>query len=44
MSEEERKRLDNEYADHFKGDSFSFWYDIKLILRTIPALLQKSAV
>jgi lipopolysaccharide/colanic/teichoic acid biosynthesis glycosyltransferase len=44
MSEEERKRLDNEYADHFKGNNFSFWYDIKLILRTIPALLQKSTV
>lgn len=44
MSEEERKRLDNEYADHFKGNNFSFWYDIKLILRTIPALLQKGSV
>lgn len=44
MSEDERKRLDNEYADHFKGNNFSFWYDIKLILRTIPALLQKSTV
>ena len=44
MSEDERKRLDNEYADHFKGDNFSFWYDIKLILRTIPALLQKGSV
>lgn len=44
MSEEERMRLDNEYADHFEGDRFSFWYDIKLILRTIPALLQKGAV
>jgi lipopolysaccharide/colanic/teichoic acid biosynthesis glycosyltransferase len=44
MSEDERKRLDNEYADHFKGDNYSFWYDIKLILRTIPALLQKSTV
>ena len=44
MSEEERKRLDNEYADHFRGNNFSFWYDIKLILRTIPALLQRSAV
>lgn len=44
MSEEERKRLDNEYADHFRGTNFSFWYDIKLILRTVPALLQKSAV
>jgi lipopolysaccharide/colanic/teichoic acid biosynthesis glycosyltransferase/CheY-like chemotaxis protein len=44
MSEAERKRLDNEYADHFEGDNFSFWYDIKLILRTIPALLQKGSV
>ncbi len=44
MSEDERKRLDNEYADHFSGDSYSFWYDIKLILRTIPALFQKDTV
>ena len=44
MSEDERKRLDNEYADHFKDGNFSFWYDIKLILRTIPALFQKSSV
>lgn len=44
MSEEERMRLDNEYADQFKGDNYSFWYDIKLILRTIPALLQKGSV
>jgi hypothetical protein len=40
MSENERMRLDNEYADQFTGDNYSF-YDIKLILRTIPALLQK---
>ncbi|MBS1510971.1 MAG: sugar transferase [Bacteroidetes bacterium] len=44
MSEEERKRLDNEYADHFTDGRYSFWYDIKLILRTIPALLQKGSV
>jgi lipopolysaccharide/colanic/teichoic acid biosynthesis glycosyltransferase len=44
MSEDERKRLDNEYADHFKGDKYSFWYDVSLILRTIPAMFQKSAV
>lgn len=44
MSEEERMRLDNEYADHFIGDSYSFWYDLKLILRTIPALFQKDTV
>jgi lipopolysaccharide/colanic/teichoic acid biosynthesis glycosyltransferase len=41
MSENERMRLDNEYADQFTGDNYSFWYDIKLIFRTIPALLQK---
>ena len=44
MSEEERMRLDNEYADHFIGDKYSFWYDLKLILRTVPALFQKDTV
>ena len=44
MSEEERKKLDNEYAEHFKDGKYSFWFDMKLILKTIPALLQKSAV
>lgn len=44
MSEEERMRLDNEYADQFKGNNYSFWYDMKLILRTIPALFQKDTV
>ncbi|MEJ5303129.1 MAG: sugar transferase [Bacteroidales bacterium] len=39
MSEEERKMLDNNYADNH-----SFWGDIKLILRTIPALFQKENV
>ncbi len=39
MSEEERKSLDNQYAK-----SYSFWGDIKLILRTIPALFQKENV
>ncbi len=39
MSEEERKRLDNYYAQNY-----SFWGDIKLILRTIPALFQKESV
>jgi lipopolysaccharide/colanic/teichoic acid biosynthesis glycosyltransferase len=39
MSEEERKALDNQYAK-----SYSFWGDIKLILRTIPALFQKENV
>jgi len=44
MSEEERMQLDNKYADYFTGKNYSFWYDIKIILKTIPALLQKSAV
>ena len=44
MSEEERMRLDNEYADHFAGKHYSFWYDLKLILRTVPALFQKDTV
>lgn len=39
MSEEERMELDNEYARNY-----SLWYDIKLILRTIPALFQKDNV
>lgn len=44
MSEEERIKLDNEYADHFIDGTYSFWYDLKLMLRTIPALFQKSNV
>ncbi len=39
MSEEERKALDNQYAR-----TYSFIGDIKLILRTIPALFQKGNV
>lgn len=39
MSEEERKALDNQYARNY-----SFWGDIKLILKTIPALFQKENV
>ena len=39
MSEEERKALDNKYAKNF-----SFWNDIRLILKTIPALFQKENV
>jgi lipopolysaccharide/colanic/teichoic acid biosynthesis glycosyltransferase len=44
MSEQKRIRLDNEYADQFIGDNYSFWYDIKIILRTIPALFQSDTV
>jgi lipopolysaccharide/colanic/teichoic acid biosynthesis glycosyltransferase len=39
MSQEERMNLDNEYAKQN-----SFWSDIKLILRTVPALFQKENV
>ena len=39
MSEEERKYLDNQYANNF-----SFWGDIRLILKTVPALFQKDSV
>jgi lipopolysaccharide/colanic/teichoic acid biosynthesis glycosyltransferase len=44
MSEEERMALDNHYADHFVGNKYSLWYDIKILLRTVPALFQKSTV
>jgi lipopolysaccharide/colanic/teichoic acid biosynthesis glycosyltransferase len=44
MSEEERIALDNKYADYFTGQNYSFWFDIKILLRTIPALFQKSTV
>jgi lipopolysaccharide/colanic/teichoic acid biosynthesis glycosyltransferase len=44
MSEDERKRLDNVYSDHFIGNNYSFWYDFKLILRTFKALFQKDSV
>jgi len=39
MSEEERKALDNQYAR-----TYSFWGDIKIIFKTIPALFQKENV
>jgi lipopolysaccharide/colanic/teichoic acid biosynthesis glycosyltransferase len=39
MSEEERLLLDNDYAKNH-----SFFYDILLILKTIPALFQKESV
>lgn len=44
MSEEERMSLDNKYADYFTGNKYSFWFDIGILLRTIPALFQKSTV
>jgi len=39
MSPEERKMLDVEYAR-----SYTFWKDIKILFRTIPALLQSENV
>lgn len=44
MSEEERKRLDRKYAAMFISKKYSFWYDLKLIFRTIPAIFQKETV
>jgi lipopolysaccharide/colanic/teichoic acid biosynthesis glycosyltransferase len=44
MSEEERMALDNHYADYFVGNKYSLWFDIKILLRTVPALFQKSTV
>jgi lipopolysaccharide/colanic/teichoic acid biosynthesis glycosyltransferase len=39
MSEEERKSLDNEYAENY-----SFWIDIKLIIQTLGVFIQKENV
>ncbi|WP_207427318.1 sugar transferase [Pedobacter sp. SYSU D00535] len=39
MSERERKKLDNYYAANY-----SFWLDLKIIIGTFPALLQKEKV
>ena len=44
MSEEERIHLDNDYADKFTNNIYSFWYDMKLILRNILGLFQKSTI
>jgi lipopolysaccharide/colanic/teichoic acid biosynthesis glycosyltransferase len=43
MSPEERKGLDNTYCEIAKS-RFSFWKDIWIILRTIPAVFQKENV
>jgi lipopolysaccharide/colanic/teichoic acid biosynthesis glycosyltransferase len=39
MSERERKKLDNFYAQ-----KYSFWLDVKIIIGTVPALFQKEKV
>lgn len=43
MSPEERKALDNKYSEIAKSP-YSFWKDIWIILRTIPAVFQKENV
>ena len=35
IPEKQRMQLDNEYARHFAGDNYTFFYDMKLIIRTI---------
>ena len=44
MSDEERKNLDNQYAELFIKNKYSFFYDLKLILKTIPVIIQKESV
>jgi lipopolysaccharide/colanic/teichoic acid biosynthesis glycosyltransferase len=44
MSDEERKHLDNEYAALFLENKYSLFYDMKLIMKTIPVLIQKESV
>ncbi len=39
MSERERKKLDNFYARNH-----SFWFDFRIVVRTIPAMFQKEKV
>lgn len=39
MSDDERKALDNQYARNN-----SFWNDLKIMLKTVPALFQKENV
>ncbi|MCH2023741.1 MAG: sugar transferase [Saprospiraceae bacterium] len=39
MSDEERKTLDNEYAENY-----SFWMDVKLIFQTLGVFIQKENV
>ena len=39
MSADDRKQLDIEYAENF-----SLWYDIKILLKTIPAMVQHENV
>ena len=44
MSDIERKSLDIRYADLYLKNEYSFYYDLKLIMRTIPVIVQKESV
>lgn len=44
MSEEERIALDNRYSEYFINNDYSIWLDLKILMRTVPALFQKSTV
>jgi lipopolysaccharide/colanic/teichoic acid biosynthesis glycosyltransferase len=44
MSDDERKQLDNQYADLFIDKKYSFLYDMRLIIKTLPVLVQKESV
>ena len=44
MSDTERKSLDLQYADLFLKNKYSFYYDMKLIMRTLPVIVQKESV
>jgi lipopolysaccharide/colanic/teichoic acid biosynthesis glycosyltransferase len=44
MSDSERKSLDLRYADLFLKNEYSFYYDMKLIMRTLPVIIQKESV
>jgi lipopolysaccharide/colanic/teichoic acid biosynthesis glycosyltransferase len=44
MSDEERKNLDVQYAELFLKKKYSLDYDMKLIMRTLPVIIQKESV
>ena len=44
MSDEERKSLDIQYAELFLKNKYSLLYDMKLIMKTLPVLVQKESV
>jgi lipopolysaccharide/colanic/teichoic acid biosynthesis glycosyltransferase len=44
LSEEERNQLDISYADLFLNRKYSIWFDLRIIIKTIPVLYQKDHV